>query len=961
MSQITMRLLVGSLALVGSAYAGLPQNFLAEPVAGGWDQPVGLAFASDGRMFVWEKAGRVWLVENGVKSATPLIDIAEEVGNWRDYGLLGFAIDPDFYTNGYIYLLYVVDYHHLINFGTPQYDPFADQYFYDTIGRLTRYTCNAADGFRSVDPSSRTILIGESISTGFPIAHQSHGIGTVAFGHDGSLLVGCGDAASYEVVDFGGPINGSSNTAVADGILQPKEDIGAFRAQLVDSLNGKILRIDPVSGDGLADNPFYDVAAPRAARSRVWAMGLRNPFRFTVRPDELPIRHEAPGSIYIGDVGWYLWEDLNVCTAAGQNFGWPIFEGLQQSFAGYFETRVANQDAPNPLFGVGGCTQQYFDFQDLIRQATLEPNPNFPNPCDPGQNVPAGIQTFLHARPAIDWFHSEAGPARTGTFSGDDATEIELGALGSPVAGPQFGGFSSTGGAWYSGAHYPPEFQDVYFHADFAAGWIRAFVFDANDAPVEVRDFGSQLGGIVALAVNPVDETLYYINYDEFGGATVARASYYPDNLPPTAIASVDQQFGAAPLTVQFDASASSDPEGSQLTYLWDFGDGVTSNLPNPLHTYPAPFDVTSDGVFTARVFQLDPPTPQGGGNWDPEVMRDGDYPPIGNGESYRQYDTFHFGDQGNREFVGYEYFDTREFTRIVFQEGIHFGDGGWFDELRVQARIDDRWLDIPGWTIDPPYLGNNGVNYETFVIDFPPTLASGVRLFGQPGGFNDFISIGELRVFTTAPPLTEPTRFDVTLTVTDELGVPNSTTLFVTANNTPPDVQITSPADGSTYSTSENTTVDLLATRSDAEHSESELTCEWLTILHHNDHTHVEPADPACSSSSLLSPVGCEPNETYFYELRLTVTDPLGLATTASSFVYPDCGEPCPQPGCDGIDVAEPRDCRVDLSDLGVLLANWGVSPSGHALPGDSLPPFGEIDLSDLGAMLAGYGLDCN
>jgi hypothetical protein len=90
-------------------------------------------------MFVWERGGRVWIVENGVKLSTPLIDIHDEVGGWRDYGLLGFALDPNFTSNGYIYLLYVVDHYYLNNFGTPGYDPNQDEYFMATIGRITRY------------------------------------------------------------------------------------------------------------------------------------------------------------------------------------------------------------------------------------------------------------------------------------------------------------------------------------------------------------------------------------------------------------------------------------------------------------------------------------------------------------------------------------------------------------------------------------------------------------------------------------------------------------------------------------------------------------------------------------------------------------------------------------------------------------------------------------------------------
>jgi hypothetical protein len=76
-----------------------------------------------------------------------------------------------------------------------------------------------------------------------------------------------------------------SPQALADGIIRPKEDIGAFRSQLVDSLSGKVLRIDPATGNGLPRNPYDDIADPRSARSRVWALGLRNPFRMSLRPD----------------------------------------------------------------------------------------------------------------------------------------------------------------------------------------------------------------------------------------------------------------------------------------------------------------------------------------------------------------------------------------------------------------------------------------------------------------------------------------------------------------------------------------------------------------------------------------------------------------------------------------------------------------------------------------------------
>src|SRR6185503_9163291 len=98
-----------------------------------------------------------------------------------------------------------------------------------TIGRLTRYTCRSSDGFRSVDPASRQILIGATKQTGIPMVSETHGVGTLLFAPDGSLLVSCGDGASPSVVDIGGSASGSFATqGLSDGIIRLKEDVGAY-------------------------------------------------------------------------------------------------------------------------------------------------------------------------------------------------------------------------------------------------------------------------------------------------------------------------------------------------------------------------------------------------------------------------------------------------------------------------------------------------------------------------------------------------------------------------------------------------------------------------------------------------------------------------------------------------------------------------------------------------------------
>ena len=72
-----------------------------------------MQFSPAGRMFVWERDGRVWIVDSDNPVLQPFLDINDEVGGWRDFGLLGFTLHPNFENNGYVYLLYVVDRHHL--------------------------------------------------------------------------------------------------------------------------------------------------------------------------------------------------------------------------------------------------------------------------------------------------------------------------------------------------------------------------------------------------------------------------------------------------------------------------------------------------------------------------------------------------------------------------------------------------------------------------------------------------------------------------------------------------------------------------------------------------------------------------------------------------------------------------------------------------------------------------------
>ena len=723
------------LILGGNLFAAdVPPGFTENVISGPWPDAVGITFENTGRMWVWERTGKVWFKDTTDPSPSLLLDISEEVGAWEDHGMLGFALDPNFRTNGYIYVLYVVDRYYLFHFGDPDYDPAANEYNAATIGRVTRYTCRSSDGFRSVDLTSRQILIGETKQTGFPICSYTHGVGSLVFGEDGTLLVSAGDGATADTVDQGGNVSGSyAPQALTDGIIQAKENIGALRSQLLDSLNGKVVRIDPATGDGLPSNPYYDAANPRSARSRVWALGLRNPYRMSLRPNtgsHFP-PDGNPGVLYVGNLGWNTWESVDVITAPRQNFGWPLFEGLDVLGGDGYDGNVANQDAPNPLYPGAGCSQ-YFSFRQLLHEDTLDPagQPPFANPCDASQTIPSSIPQFLHTRPVLDWNHASA-ITRTPIYSGSgQAQTANVGAPGSPVSGTPFAGNCGIGGTWYTGTNFPAAYQNRYYFADWAQGFIKTLTFDANDKPVALGDFASNAGAIVNIVQHPIDGSLYYITYN-FTGAEIDQLTY-TGNRTPVAVASADRYYGPTPLAVQLSSNGSYDPDNQQITYSWNFGDGSpVSTQANPAHTFTAP-----------------------------------------------------------------------------------------------------------------------------------------------PG---------------------VPTEYVVTLTVTDSGNLSAQATLIVSVNNTPPNVTITSPVDGTLYSPFNQTTVNLTATVSDAESNDAQLSYQWQVLLHHNDHNHGSPVDTNHATTAVIEPTGCDGINIYYYRILLTVTDPAGLATTKEVRLYPDCGPNTP------------------------------------------------------------------
>jgi glucose/arabinose dehydrogenase len=518
------------------AVATLPAGFQETIVFSGLVNPTAVRFASDGRVFVAEKSGLVKVFDN-LSDATPTVfaDLRTNVHNFWDRGLLSLALDPNFPSNPYVYVLYTYDAE--IGGTAPRWGtvggtsdgcptpPGATGDGCVVSGRLSRL---AAAG--NVMTGAEQVLI-EDWCQQYP----SHSIGSLVFGADGALYVTGGDGASFNFVDYGqdgSPVNpcGDPPGGIGAALAPPTAEGGALRSQDLRtagdpvSLDGTVIRVNPATGAAMPDNPLASHADPNARR--IIAYGLRNPFRANVRP--------GTSEVWLGDVGWNDWEEINRIdnpTGAVKNFGWPCYEGNPRQ-SGY---DGANLNICEGLYAqVGAVTAPYFAYHHSNRVVTTET-------CPTGSSAIAGLAF-----------------------------------------------------AFYQGGSYPASYSGALFFADYSRDCIWAMRKDASGLPAP-----GLLETFVAGASNPVDlqvgpgGDLFYADLD---GGTIRRIQYLGANQAPTAAIRANPTSGPAPLTVAFDGTGSSDPDGDPLAYAWDLdGDGAfdDSTAGTPSYTY------TRSGSYT--------------------------------------------------------------------------------------------------------------------------------------------------------------------------------------------------------------------------------------------------------------------------------------------------------------------------------------------------------------------------
>ena len=153
----------------------------------------------------------------------------------------------------------------------------------------------------------------------------------------------------------------------------------------------------------------------------------------------------------------------------------------------------------------------------------------------------------------------------------------------SPVEGQNFAGYSSLPGFFYEGENVPDQYRGSLVQADFS-GWMKFIELNENYEVVKEQVLNPNCKGITSLALSPITGEILYTDVEE---QKVFRITY-DGTPPPVIVAEADVLYGVSPLEVQFTASDSYSPYGSELTFEWDFGNEYSSTQANPIYTFNA-------------------------------------------------------------------------------------------------------------------------------------------------------------------------------------------------------------------------------------------------------------------------------------------------------------------------------------------------------------------------------------
>ncbi|WP_435807754.1 PQQ-dependent sugar dehydrogenase [Streptomyces canus] len=509
-----------------------------EPEVG---EPMSLAVLPDRSVLHTSRDGELRITD---AAGTTRLAGKLDVYSHDEEGLQGVGVDPQFTTNRFIYLYYAPPLNTPAG-DAPETGTAADFAPFDGVNRLSRFVLKT-DG--TLDAASETKIIDIPATRGI----CCHVGGDIDFDAAGNLYLSTGDDSNPFQSDGFTPIDERANR-------NPAFDAQRTAGNTND-LRGKILRIK-VNADGSYAVPDGNLFAPGTDRTRpeIYAMGFRNPFRFSV--------DKQTGIVYVGDYGPDAGAADPARGPAGQvefarvtgpgNFGWPYCTGDNDAYVDHdFAT------------GTSGAA---FD--------CAAPKNNSPH------------NTGLTDLP----------PAQAAWIPYDNGSVPEFGTGSeSPMGGPVY----HYDPALDSPVKFPEAYDGDFFAGEFGRRWIKRITSDDNGTVQSINDIPWTGTQVMDMAFGP-DGALYVLDYGVswFGGdenSALYRIENATDGHSPVAQAAADRTSGQAPLRVRFSSEGTSDQDGDALTYSWNFGDGATSTAANPTHTYK------KNGTYTATLTAKD-------------------------------------------------------------------------------------------------------------------------------------------------------------------------------------------------------------------------------------------------------------------------------------------------------------------------------------------------------------------
>jgi len=508
-------------------------------------EPMNLAVLPDGRVLHATRQGEVRLYDprNGLNTLAATLDVYQH----DEEGLQNVAVDPNFETNHWVYAYY-----------SPPLDTPVD----DASTPVT----NEGDAPETGAPADFAPFKGHLQLSRFKLAGNTlkldteekilevpvdrgiccHVGGNIDFDGVGNLFLSTGDDTNPFASDGYSPIDDSPNRNPA---FDARRSAGN-----TNDLRGKILRIRPKDGGGYTipqGNLFKQGTA--STKPEIFAMGLRNPFRFAV--------NRSNGDVYVGD--------YSPDAGAANPLRGP---------AGHGRWMLINKPAN---FGWPYCvtpTIPYIDYDFATKTSGEAFNCNAPTNDSP-------YNTGLKRLPSVTqpdvWYSYD----KSSLFPelGPEGTPGGIAPMGGPAYDPQPGNSSPF--------RFPNYFKGVPLFYEWSRDYIKEFRLNGRNLG-EIRPFGVPVDNPMDIEYGP-DGALYVLEYGdgyfaENEDAQLAKINFVRGNHTPVAKVVADVTAGRAPLTVKFSSAGTNDPDGDPIAYAWDFeSDGkVDSTEANPTFKY---------------------------------------------------------------------------------------------------------------------------------------------------------------------------------------------------------------------------------------------------------------------------------------------------------------------------------------------------------------------------------------